>query len=197
VGIDLSARMTDEARRRAEGTPGIEHRVGTVEALQPDEPFDALFSRFGVMFFDDPVAAFRNIGGHLRPGGRIAFACWQARTANPWFFNDAIAGFVPPPVPPAPGAVPPGPFALGDAVRTTELLERAGFSHVRCTPRELVVEAPEDAVLDEAQLGFLGVPDEKLASAMEAAKAYMSRFRIDDERSRFPLAMQLFQAVRP
>jgi hypothetical protein len=150
-----------------------------------------------VMFFDDPVAAFANIGAQLRPGGRIAFACWQPREANPWYFFDAVAEYVPPPGPPVAGVVPPGPFALGDAARTTDLLRRAGFDEVGCTPRELVAVAPEDSQLDELQLRFMGVPEEKLARAMKAAKSYMSRFRIDDERSRFPLAIQIFQAVRP
>jgi len=143
------------------------------------------------------VAAFANIGAQLRPGGRLAFACWQPRNANSWYFFDSIAEFAPAPPPPEPGVVPPGPFALGDIARTTELLEHAGFADVRCTPHELIAVAPEDSVLDEAQLHFLGVPSDLLPTAMEAARAYMSRFRIDDERFRFPLAFQIFEAAKP
>ena len=82
-------------------------------------------------------------------------------------------------------------------MRTTDLLRGAGFGDVRCTPHELLVVAPEDSILDELQLRLLGVPEDELARAMEAAKSYMSRFRIDDERSRFRLAIQIFQAARP
>jgi hypothetical protein len=128
--------------------------------------------------------------------GRIAFACWQPRQTNPWFFFDAVAEFVPTPGPPVAGAVPPGPFALGEASRTTDLLARAGFEDVRCAPHQLVVVAPEDSVLDQLQLRLMGVPEEELTRAMQAAKKYMSRFRLDDESSRFPLAIQIFQAVR-
>jgi SAM-dependent methyltransferase len=199
VGLDLSQGLTRLARERAEATGAANVRfvVGDAQTDRVDGgPFDAALSQFGVMFFDDPLAAFANIGGQLRPGGRIAFACWQPREANPWFVFDAVAEFVPTPEPPVAGVVPPGPFALGDAARTTDLLRRAGFRAVRCTPHRLVVVAPEDSILDELQLRLLGVPEEELTRAMRAAKRYMSRFRVDDERSRFPLAIQIFEAVR-
>jgi SAM-dependent methyltransferase len=197
VGLDISHGLTRLARERAEaaGIRNARFVVGDAQTERVDRrQFDAVMSQFGVMFFDDPVAAFRNIGGHLRPGGRIAFVCWQPREVNPWFCFDAIAEFVPPP-PSVPGVAAPGPFSLGDAARTTEMLERAGFGDVRVVPLELVVEAPEDSVLDEAQLAFLGVPEERMAAAVAAAQEYMSRFRIDDERSRFPLAISIIQAV--
>lgn len=199
VGLDISHGLTRIARERADAAAAgnVRFVVGDAQTDRVDGgPFDAAMSQFGVMFFDDPVAAFANIGEQLRPDGRIAFVCWQPSEANPWFFSDAVAEFVPTATPPAAGVVPPGPFALGDAARTTDLLRRAGFTEVRRTPRELVALAPEDSVLDELQLRLLGVPEEELARAMKAAKAYMSRFRVDEEQSRFRLAIQIFQAVR-
>jgi SAM-dependent methyltransferase len=197
VGLDISGGLTRLAGERAEaaGATNVRFVVGDAQTDRvAGGPFDAAMSQFGVMFFDDPVAAFANIGDQLRPDGRIVFACWQPLEANPWFFFDAVAEFIPTP-PPVEGVVPAGPFALGDAARTTDLLLRAGFEEVRCTPRELVAIAPEDALLDEVQLRLMGVPEQKVARAMEAAKAYMSRFRVDDERSRFPLAILIVQAV--
>jgi len=199
VGFDISDGLTRLARERAEtaGTRNVRFVVGDAQTDSVDGgPFDAAISQFGVMFFDDPVAAFRNIGGQLRPDGRVVFVCWQPRAANPWYFADAVAEFMPPPPPPVPGVVPPGPFSFGDASRITEILERAGFDDVRVVPRELVVEAPEDAVVDDVQLRSLGIPEERLAEARDAAGAYMSRFRVDEERSRFPLAILIVRAVR-
>jgi protein-L-isoaspartate O-methyltransferase len=200
VGFDISQGLTRLARERAEeaGVGNVRFVVGDAQTDGAEGgPFDAAMSQFGVMFFDDPLLAFANICEQLRPGGRIAFVCWQPREANPWYFSDAIAAFVPAPVaPPRAGVVPPGPFSLGDVGRTTDLLERAGFDDIECTPHELLVLAPEDSLLDEVQLQLLGIPEAELAPAMEAAKAYMSRFRVDDERSRFRLAVQIFQAVR-
>jgi len=199
VGLDISHGLTRLARERAAaaGVANVRFVVGDAQTDGVDGgPFDAAMSQFGVMFFDDPVAAFANIGDQLRPGGRIAFACWQPLAANPWFFVDAVAEFVPIPEPAAAGVVPPGPFSLGDAARTTDLLERAGFGSVRCTSRRLTVLAPEDSLLDELQLRLMGVPEPDVPRAMETATAYMRRFKIDDEQSRFPLAIQIFQAVR-
>ena len=200
VGVDISAALCRLARERAaaRSTPNVEFVLADAQTETiAGGPFDAAISQFGVMFFDDPVAAFRNIHRHLRPGGRLAFACWQAREANPWYFAEAVAGFIPAPPEPEPGKSPPGPFALADPGRTTTILEHAGFRGVGCTARQIEVVTPEDSVLDQAQLIFIGVPDEKLSAAMDVAKAYLSRFRIDDERSRFPLAFQIFAASKP
>jgi hypothetical protein len=149
------------------------------------------------MFFDEPLTAFRNIHAHLHAGGRIAFACWQAAEANPWFYASALAGFVPPPSQPEPGKSPTGPFTLADPERTTEILENAGFANIRHTPHELEAVAPEDSVVDEAQLVFMGVTDDKLPAAFDAVRRHLGRFRIDDKHSRFPLAFQIYTASKP
>ena len=93
--------------------------------------FDVLVSRFGVMFFDAPELAFANLRRALRPGGRLAFVCWQALARNPWMAVpvEAVARVIPMPPPPAPDA--PGPFAFADAARVGGILERAGFGEVR------------------------------------------------------------------
>jgi len=200
VGLDFSEglRRLAEERRAAAGVANVAYVLGDAQFHAVDgPPFDAAMSQFGVMFFEDPVAAFANIRSHLRPGGRLVFACWQPLDANPWFFYEAVKPFVPPPPPREPDEVPPGPFALGDAARTARILEDAGFVDVRRTPHELTPEVPEETVLDELQLSSMGVPDERLEEAMEAAKRYMSRFRVDGGLSRFPIAFQIFAATAP
>ena len=144
LGLDLSATMLDEARRRAEAV-GLTN-VGFLAADVQDrwfdhEPFDVAFSRFGVMFFPDPVLAFSNVAAALRPGGRIGFVCFQAPQANPFMVVPVFAGAaeLDALVPPEPGA--PGPFSLADPEHLESVLTSAGFEAV-------TIEAgPDQAVL--------------------------------------------------
>ena len=149
------------------------------------------------MFFEEPVAAFGNIRGHLRPGGRLAFACWQPADRNPWFPGEALAEFVPPPTTPEPGKSPTGPFTLADPEQTTGLLQAAGFIEIRRQAHEIEVDAPLDSIVDEAQLHRLGVPEDKLPEAWIAVHKHTQRFRLDSSLSRFPLAFQIFLADNP
>ncbi len=133
VGVDLSPDMLAVARSRAEHA-GLDH----VELIQadasrwrtPTDPFDAATSRFGVMFFDDPVAAFANLRASLAPGARFVFACWQSLFDNEWMFLPAaaVAEVLPLPVPADPHA--PSPFAFADRDRVAALLGEAGFAGV-------------------------------------------------------------------
>ncbi len=200
VGADLSALLNRLAEQRV-SEAGAGNVTFCLADVQTDTveggPFDAAMSQFGVMFFDEPIVAFSNIRAHLKPAGRIAFACWQSSEQNPWFFAPAIAQFLPPPPEPEPGKSSTGPFALADPEQTTAVLHAAGFTHVDRTPHALEVEAPEDSIVDEAQLVFMGVPEERLSAAKVAVDQHMQQFRIDAQRSRFPLAFQIFKASRP
>ncbi len=136
MGLDLSTAMLAVARRRA-----VEQRVLNTEFVQADaqvypfEPggFDVVISRFGVMFFADPGAAFANIGRAVRPGGRLAWIVWQAAAVNPWMqvIGRSLAAGRELPTPP-PDA--PSPFALADPDRMQALLGGAGFERVTVTP---------------------------------------------------------------
>jgi hypothetical protein len=97
-------------------------------------PFDAWVSRFGVMFFDDPAAAFANLAGALRPGGRVAFTCWQDLLENEWLVVPISAALAHVPVPPLPEPGQPGAFSLADPERVRTLLTGAGLSEVEVTP---------------------------------------------------------------
>jgi SAM-dependent methyltransferase len=144
TAADISRPMLDVARRAAGGA-----RWGNIAFIEADaqtyafEPhsFDALFSRFGVMFFSDPVAAFKNLHAALKPGsGRLAFVCWRKLAENPWMATPvkAVMQHLPPQPPPDPHA--PGPFAFADAERVKDLLTQAGFVHVAATPHDQLIE---------------------------------------------------------
>jgi SAM-dependent methyltransferase len=133
LGLDLSGPMLANARRRAEaaGLGNVEFEKGDAQvAPLPEASFDAAVSRFGVMFFEDPPAAFANIGRALRPGGRLVFACWQEVLRNEWIFvpSGAALAYVPMPDLGEPGG--PGPFSLADPDRVRSVLAGAGFSDI-------------------------------------------------------------------
>jgi SAM-dependent methyltransferase len=134
VAVDISEPMLARARARADAAglgTRIDWRLADAQTARFDEAaFDCVYSRFGVMFFEDPPAAFANLRRALRPQGRLAFVCWQARERNPWMMAPALAAMqhVAFPPPPAPDA--PGPFAFADVERVRGILEAAGFADV-------------------------------------------------------------------
>jgi SAM-dependent methyltransferase len=130
VGVDVSATLLSVARERARGTANVSFLEADAQTQAFDERFDGAFSRFGVMFFEDPVAAFGNIARALRPGGRLAFVCWQAAAHSDWWTLplNVAARYVELPPPSDPNA--PGPFALADAVRLRRILREAGFTEI-------------------------------------------------------------------
>ncbi|WP_304178170.1 class I SAM-dependent methyltransferase [Phenylobacterium aquaticum] len=137
TGLDISRPMLEIARARA--AEASLTQASFVEADAQAHPFavgqaDAVYSRFGVMFFADPTAAFANIRKGLKPGGRLAFVCWRAMAQNPIMTLPlaSAAHLLPPTAPPEPGA--PGPFAFADQARTSGILGAAGFTDIVFTP---------------------------------------------------------------
>ncbi|MDA8309994.1 MAG: methyltransferase domain-containing protein [Actinomycetota bacterium] len=132
LGVDLSAPMLARARERAARSGASQVRFRRADAQDADlgpGAFDLVFSRFGVMFFADPVAAFANLRRVLRPGGRMVLVCWQAPSANPWMavVNRAAAAIFSLEAPPHDA---PGPFALCDPGRLDAVVRAGGFSSV-------------------------------------------------------------------
>ena len=171
LGLDLSAPMLGRARERAAAAAvaNASFRVADVQTA-PLEPgaFDAAFSRFGVMFFEDPVAAFRNVRGALKPGGRLVFVCWRPVPQNPWVLvpMGAAAPHLALPAPPAPEA--PGPFAFGDGARVERILGAAGFTGIALEPIDLPM-TPGGGDLEEATDMLLEVGP--VSAALREAKA--------------------------
>lgn len=141
VGLDVAANLIEEAGRLADADLGIRWLVADAQRAElPPAHFDVVLSRFGVMFFDDPEAAFANLLAATAPGGRLCVAVWQTRDRSEILQrpldvaleaaarHDHKLEFPPPDF---------GPCAFGDPETTTGFLTRAGWSDVRFTPHVL------------------------------------------------------------
>lgn len=182
MGVDISRPMLEVARRRAVGAADL----AFVEADAQTYPFDAgafdgAFSRFGVMFFADPAAAFGNIRRALKPGGRLAFVCWRSPAENPIMTLPmmAAAAYLPPMEPPDPTA--PGPFAFADPERVRGILQSAGFEEIGFARHDEKIGGGslDDALTLALRVGPLGrmlrenpaLPRDKVVEAIRAALA--------------------------
>jgi SAM-dependent methyltransferase len=157
VGIDVSPMLAAAARQRVAAS-GMQH-ASIIEANAETHEFvpgqfDLVFSRFGVMFFHDPVAAFVNLRRAAPAGGRMAFMCWRRLDDNPWAAVPLAAARPHLPPMPAPGPEDPGPFAFGDPDRVRRILGAAGWRDVSLGPVEGEVILAETGGVDEA-LRFL------------------------------------------
>ncbi|MBO9543897.1 class I SAM-dependent methyltransferase [Caulobacter sp.] len=140
VGVDISPALVELARRRAgeDGVEGVEFLLADAQTQAFKAEYDAIVSRFGVMFFPDPVAAFANLRGALKPAGRLAFACWRSPAENPLSQVPlkAAAPFLP--EVPAFDATGPGRFAFADAERVRGILETSGWRDIQIAPLDTV-----------------------------------------------------------
>lgn len=150
LGVDVSAPMLELARDRAEkaGLDNVQFKQRDVqtEELQPDATL--AMSRFGVMFFEDSVAAFANIRQQMRSDGRLCFACWKTPRENTWVSlpMSIVRQHVQDDTPPDPHA--PGPFAFADDARVRSILEEAGWKDIEFAPVDFDMawgESPEAA----------------------------------------------------
>jgi len=196
VGLDLSAPLVEVARDRLRRArhPQVSFFVGDAQIDQaPGGPFDVVASQFGVMFFDDPVAAFANLADQVVPGGRLAFACWQRSEDNPWWVGEVLSRYR---TESPPGSLATALFSLADPDRVAEMLQQAGWTDVGHHP------ALEWAVLSTAALvpqddqSLAGIPVAQRPAALAAVRAHLEPFAIDNC-YRVPLAVQVFTARRP
>jgi SAM-dependent methyltransferase len=134
TGVDISTSLLDLAQRRAGDRAGVTFMEADASDALFHSPFDLLISRFGVMFFDDPQAAFTHMVQYLKPGGRVVFVCWRPPGENEWVTMpmQVLASVTEPPSPPPPDA--PGPFAFADPERVRSILTNAGLTDVKFTP---------------------------------------------------------------
>lgn len=154
LGLDISPDLIAAARSNSCDLPQLNFLLGdaATAALSPAS-FDLLFSRFGVMFFDEPAAAFGHMRRAMKADGRLAFVCWRSPHDNDWIRVPlrAIDGLVDlPPTDP----LAPGPFAFADAARTHDILTQAGFADISITPHDCQLTygsgADDAAAVDDA-----------------------------------------------
>jgi SAM-dependent methyltransferase len=170
VGVDISRPMLEVARQRGEGVANVQFREADAQtAMLGTAAFDGVYSRFGVMFFADPTAAFRNILAALKPDGRLAFACWRGLVENPWMTEPlAAAAAQLPPGPPPPDPDAPGPFAFANAERVRAILADAGFVSVALAAEDMEIggNSLADSLTLALRIGPLGA---RLREAPELA----------------------------
>lgn len=143
LGVDISEPLVGAAR--AQGLANATFEIGDAAAW-PFEPgsFDLVFSRFGVMFFGDPVAAFANIRRSMRADGRLVFICWRTPPENPWAAVPMRAAQ--PHLPPIerPGPEDPGQYSFGDRARVERILTQSGFRDVAIEPVDRLLTQGKD-----------------------------------------------------
>jgi SAM-dependent methyltransferase len=148
VGIDLSGPMLERARATAatEGLTNVIFEQGDAQVHPfPTAGVDAVISRFGIMFFADPVAAFANIVRAMRPAGRLVVLCWQELARNPWLTIPASAALARVPLPDFAAPDAPGPFSLADPDRINAVLVGAGLDQIDLTPVVAPLKLGRDA----------------------------------------------------
>ncbi len=203
--LDISGPMLAEAKRRA-GAAGIAH----VEWRQADaaatplREYDLLTSMFGLMFFGDPVGAFRHLRGAARPGARMSFVCWRALAENPWMDVPmrAVAAHLPPRPPGDPEA--PGMFAFADPDRVTRILTDAGWARPEFTEFDCRLDIAagrglEEAVIQSSEIGAVrgwlrDQPPETSAAAIAALREALAS-HADGAHVHLAAAMWLVRSV--
>ena len=157
-GIDVSNPMLERARASAPKDLPIDFVLAdaTVYPFDP-QSVDLLASRFGVMFFADPVLSFTNMRKALRPSGRLAFACWREPRENPWMLAPLQAVYKHAPKLPPQGPEDPGPFAFASEERVNRILSAAGFTNIAMEPCPLSLDIAIGGGLDAAVQSVLGI----------------------------------------
>jgi SAM-dependent methyltransferase len=178
LGVDLAADMLDRARRLSddEGLRNVTYLQADAAAHRfPPAHFDVCISRFGTMFFADPVAAFANLGRALRPAARLVLLVWQDSEHNEW--SSAIRHALTGTAAPTRAADGPGPFSLADPATTTGILTAAGFTDVSFTDvHEPAYYGPDSTSAYHAVLKLYEPKD--LLATMDTATVEHARRRL-------------------
>ncbi|SMC79923.1 class I SAM-dependent methyltransferase [Lentzea albidocapillata] len=143
VGVDISGTMLAAAREHGKA----EFVQADAQVHRFEESFDLIVSRFGVMFFNDPAAAFRNLLRASAPGGQLCFIAWRTADENPFMTTATQAAAPLFPDAPAPDPDGPGPFALADPDKTRKILEQAGWTGIDIQPIDQIRSVPESLLV--------------------------------------------------
>jgi SAM-dependent methyltransferase len=150
LGVDASPRFIEAAKQEAAGVGNARFAVADIETVAFDERFDYAFSRFGTMFFANPVAALRNVRAALVPGGTLVMVVWRSKAENEWVYRaqTIVERFVTKPEEYDEPTCGPGPFSMGNADTTSGILLSAGFTDVSLRRCDLPIKIGSD--IDEA-----------------------------------------------
>lgn len=203
TGVDISPELVELACRRADEKQANAHFLCADAQrynFSPDQ-FDAIVSRFGVMFFDDPVSAFANIRHAARPGAALSCIVWRGVADNPFMAtqHDAIADVLGPQAKPSPDA--PGQFAFADARRVRKILADAGWQDVDIQPIGVPCELPANELSIYARrMGGMeailaGLEEAKSLRLQVALDAGFARFVVD-EVARFDAGCWIVRATK-
>jgi SAM-dependent methyltransferase len=190
IAIDISEPMLGVAKQRLGAFTNADCILGDAAELSLQYlNAELIVSRFGVMFFGDPVTAFGNLATGLAPGGRLRFACWRPIAENPWLGIPLQAVYEHVPRLPPPGPEEPGPFAFGDTDRVTRILTMAGFTTPIFTPLDITIEMAPGGTLEDAALQAIGTgparralegqPDEVREAAIESIRRALASYNSD------------------
>lgn len=151
LGVDVSGPMLERARAIAPKNLPIDFALAdaTVYPFNPHS-FDVVASRFGVMFFAEPVPSFQNLHKALKPSGRLAFVCWREPRENPFFMVPLQAVYAHVPKLSQPGPEEPGPFAFASELRVHRILHEAGFAGIEMEPCDLMLDVAIGRGIDAA-----------------------------------------------
>jgi len=152
LGVDVSEPFVVAAREEAEeaGAGNVEYLLADVQTLQLPQEFNYAFSRMGLMFFANPVAALRNIRQALKPGGRLTAVVWRRKLDNDWVnrAEEVVAEYLEHPEETGEPTCGPGPFSMADADTVSEQLKIAGFEEISLRRCDLPIKVGDD--LDHA-----------------------------------------------
>jgi SAM-dependent methyltransferase len=185
TGVDISGPMLAVARGRGISANFVEADASTHSFKATH---DLVFSRFGVMFFADPLAAFANIRKALKPHGRLAFVCWRAFVENEWARVPYAAAKPLLPEEPPGDPFAPGPFAFADSGRLRNILDEAGFNDIRINPLDSVMHMGadiEEAAKQATNIGPLaramnGLDDARREKVRALVKEALAKYRTKD-----------------
>lgn len=185
TGIDISQPMLNRARELTPAGAPVEFVLAdaTVYPFAPAST-DLLFSRFGVMFFAQPSVSFANMRKALRPGGRLAFACWRTPRDNPWMMLGLQEAYKHVPKLPEVKPEDPGPFAFASEERVHKILGEAGFSNIAMERVDLALDIATGRGLEAAIESVLaigptsraleGQPLDKIAAATQSIRTMLT-----------------------
>ena len=148
LGVDASPRFIEQAKIEAEeaGVQNARFEVADIETTAFEETFDMAFSRFGTMFFANPVAALRNVRRALRPGSPLVMVVWRAKVENDWLYRaqTITERFVTKPQEYEEPTCGPGPFSMANADTTSGILLAAGFAEISLRRCDLPIKIGAD-----------------------------------------------------